>query len=122
MIQFVLSLSVNQIACLKSVQRYSDSTEGGLFNDDGLRHWHAGTRLLLAERLIEWIAPPEEMPAREKQFFRHWRITEKGRLVLKVIELDIQDSARAIEETSAKLLPQGVVTEPTIEPIGGEDA
>ncbi len=93
MIQFSVSLTPNQIAVLRAIREDADRGDDSGF---GLSHFISGVRLLLNERLVthEDTGGPNR-----------WRygITEKGRLLLRVIELDVIDFAETVSLQAERL-------------------
>lgn len=102
MIQFTVSLTPNQILCLRAIREATDCAGEASACWRDIPHFVTGTRMLLAERLVEHVQAPEE--SRRDPAFKWWRITRKGRLLLEVIELDLQDTAEAL--SSAAALPE----------------
>lgn len=106
MIQFTLSLTVNQIACLRAVALYEDGVTDSLGR--GISHFWTGCRLLFAEKLIEHTRRPATEADKKKHGCTKevdvWRITEKGRLVLRLIEMEVTDYANSITERERTII------------------
>lgn len=115
MINWEIKLSANQIACLRAVaeyeNRYIKFKAGSLTSDDLLssRHisqWISGSRVLHVENLI-WHE--SKCKKADGSFYNpnEWQfqgLTEKGRLVLQLIEMDVQQFGASIQRRTRKLL------------------
>lgn len=120
MISFEVKLSVNQIACLRAVKAIQESGE---WNTKHISHgWFAGTKYLIAERLIEVITRDPSVEERRKGHLKvhEWRVTDKGLLLLRVIELDILDAAAGID-TEAIIASQLSASASNVERISSKD-
>lgn len=110
MIQFTITLSAHQIACLRAI--YANEGNHTFLMTAAFKHWYSGTRLLFSERLIESITRPateEEKKNSENIIYtdgtvNEWKTTEKGRLLLRLVELDVQDYANSINLMKDKIL------------------
>jgi hypothetical protein len=69
----------------------ADDAHSEVYNGISSRHFSASTPVLKREGLIGHSTKPHP----------HWFITEKGRLVLRVVELDVEDFQKAISTTTA---------------------
>lgn len=105
MIKFELSLTTNQIAALKLVNdemAFKDYEEKRPPRNH-MRCWMLSVNALVAERLVtHTLRTREECAAGRK----HWEITEKGRLVLKLIEMEVSEwTQEMIGEAPRPVLP-----------------
>lgn len=85
---FRVELSAPQMELLRSFQTYTDSSvekRKEYWAGKGFSHFVVHVRPLLRESLVTC---DESVP-----MFDRWRITEKGRLVLKIIDIDLYESA-----------------------------
>jgi hypothetical protein len=111
MIQFSVTLSPNQIAVLRGVQIENDTNDQTYY---AISHFISGVRLLLNERLVTHSFNGEGKGYR-------YDITEKGRLLLRVIELDVKDFAETVsletERIEEKLRQARIDAAPPVEAI-----
>lgn len=103
MIQFIIALGPAQIAAL----RYIAATEHMTIHQriasdmDSGRHFLNGVRRLQAEKLVLWHASGKPDPAFASGDGPHWTITEKGKLVLQLIDLEIRDHQELVAQILA---------------------
>lgn len=93
---FEVRLTVNQIQCLKCIDRIEQT---GHFSSAGVPDWWKGTRYLLSEKFISHEKDCDPTEAERKQGYQkahRWALTEKGKYLLRLIELDIIDAAEAV--------------------------
>lgn len=107
MISFEIKLTPHQIAVLKAVQVFTDCENPGRDETPYLRfsQFITTSRVLEGERLI--VHHPAPKGSRDDTFRSH-RITDKGRLVLRLIEMEVRDAAeelKTLAEGAAPALP-----------------
>lgn len=101
MLLFSWTFTPNQVACLKCVRDYEVAEEAGgdplLFG--GLSNWMSGTRFLIREGLVYHTQVPNDLPKRFVGKTRDkWGTTEKGRLFLRILELEVEDQRKLFTE------------------------
>lgn len=105
MIKFELSLTTNQIAALKLVadeMAFKDHEEKRPARNH-MRCWLLSVAALLTEKLVTHTPRTREECAAGR---KHWEITEKGRLVLKLIEMEVSEwTQEMIGEAPRPVLP-----------------
>lgn len=100
MIQFTLSLSMNQIIILQAIKDDTDTPLEGTRRITHLTHALIGMRPLVSERLVE-NNPMKVKGADGRERTVGWQITEKGRLALRLVELDVKDFANIAARVQA---------------------
>jgi hypothetical protein len=94
LIQFKLELSINQIAVLRYVEWMSDDANRQHSYPERMSQFLVGSRILKAENLISCSQELVKINGRTE--IEGWKITEKGKLVLRLIEMDVQDFAESL--------------------------
>lgn len=99
MLIFSWTLTPNQIGILKGIRDHMDAGEpdGGDAIPGQVRNWLPGCRLLLREGLIVHEAVPNDKPHIHVGKSRpRWNITDKGRVMLQLVEMEIRDQSAAL--------------------------
>lgn len=102
MIQFSISLSMNQIALLRSIKKREDGETEWTF--EGISHWLVGVKHLEREKLA-WLEKREKKGRDGRMYSdNQWHLTEKGRLVLQMVDIEIADAAKELAGAAPKPL------------------
>lgn len=115
MILFSWTLTPNQIECLKSVAEFQARDDAAIkakrYNDSelgppGVRNWIGATRLLFRENLIathDVPVHPWERGHWTGKTRPKWEITQKGRLILQLVTLEIRDQMALLSSNEKEL-------------------
>lgn len=106
MLIFSWTLTPNQIGILKGIREYMDRGEpadGGGAIPGEVRNWLPGCRMLLREGLIVHEAVKNDRPGIIVGKTRdRWNITDKGRVMLQLVEMEIRDQSVALMRLGRK--------------------